>query len=304
METQKIKTTVNIYSNSTGGSITHYSVREWTIDLYAVQRFVLESNLSEEQKKALSKSGVYILVNETQAYIGQSKNILERWKRHIDKGDKDWFDCAYAITHHLQTFSATDLNALEYLFWKKAKEVDRFEIENANSIARESDYLKDESFYNTVFLNVNLLLNSIYRGHRVFDKINTENTQTPNNNPQEETSLNERLQGKIFKMEQSGCSGQLKKVKEGWLLLKGAQAIKRDYEKFVNNENAKKAIYYSSAYLDNKLDENLKTTEDILFSSPSTPAAALMQGTANGWTVWKDENGKTLDSHRQETSNN
>ena len=47
METQNIKTTVNIYSNSTGGSITHYSVREWTVDVYAVQRFVLESKLSK-----------------------------------------------------------------------------------------------------------------------------------------------------------------------------------------------------------------------------------------------------------------
>ncbi|MBR3481994.1 MAG: DUF4357 domain-containing protein [Neisseriaceae bacterium] len=298
MDTQNIKTTVNIYSNSTGGSITHYSVREWTVDVYAVQRFVLESKLSKEQKEALSQSGIYILVNEEQAYIGQSQNILKRWQDHFRDGDKDWFDCAYAITD-LRKFSATDLNALEYLFWEKATEAGRFEIENVNDINKKSDYLKDENFYNIVFSNVNLLLNSIYRGHRVFDKINTENTQTPNNNSQEETSLNERLQDKIFKMEQSGCSGQLKKVKEGWLLLKGAQAIKRDYENFVKNENAKKGIYYSRAYLNNKLDENLKTTEDILFSSPSTPAVALMQQNANGWTIWKDENGKTLDDYRQ-----
>ncbi|MBR7001257.1 MAG: DUF4357 domain-containing protein [Neisseriaceae bacterium] len=299
METQNIKTTVNIYSNSTGGSITHYSVREWTVDVYAVQRSVLESKLSEKQKNALSKSGVYILVNERQAYIGKSQNILKRWKaEHLGDKDKAWFDCAYAITD-LRTFSATDLNALEYLFWKKATEVGSFEIKNASAIKKESDYLKDENFYNIVFSNVNLLLNSIYRGHRVFGKINTENTQTPNNNSQEETLLNEKLQNKIFTMKKSGCFGQLKKVKEGWLLLKGAQAIKRDYENFVKNKNAKKAIYYSSAYLDNKLDENLKTTEDILFSTPSTPAAALMQGTANGWTVWKDENGKKLDDYRQ-----
>ena len=186
----------------------------------------------------------------------------------------------------------SDLNALEYLFWKKAKDAGRFAIENVNEIKKESDYLRDTNFYNTVFSNVNLLLNSIYRGHRVFDKINTENTQTPNNNPQEETSLNERLQGKIFKMEQSGCSGQLKKVKEGWLLLKGAQA------------NAEIKDYYSNNCLDNKLDESLKTTEDILFTNPSAPAAALKRYNANGWKDWKDENGKTLDSYRQETSNN
>lgn len=92
-----MKTIVNTYSNSTG-SITHYSVREWSINVYAVERFVLESKLTDEQNKVLSQSGVYILVNEKCAYIGQSQNILERWKQHIGKEEKDWFNCAYAIT--------------------------------------------------------------------------------------------------------------------------------------------------------------------------------------------------------------
>ena len=51
-----MKTIVNTYSNFTG-SITHYSVREWSINVYAVERFVLESKLTDEQKKVLSESG-------------------------------------------------------------------------------------------------------------------------------------------------------------------------------------------------------------------------------------------------------
>ena len=124
-----MKTIVNIYSNSTG-SITHYSVREWSINIYATERFVLESKITDEQKKVLSEPGVYILVNEEYAYIGQSQNILERWKQHIGNEEKDWFNCAYAITD-LRGFSATDLNALEYLFLSKAQEAGRFEIMNA-----------------------------------------------------------------------------------------------------------------------------------------------------------------------------
>lgn len=45
-----MKTIVNIYQNSIG-AITHYSVREWSINIYAVERYVLESKLSDEQKK-------------------------------------------------------------------------------------------------------------------------------------------------------------------------------------------------------------------------------------------------------------
>ncbi len=293
-----MKTIVNIYSNSIG-SITYYSVREWSINIYAVERFVLESKITEEQKKVLSESGVYILVNEKCAYIGQSQNILERWKQHIGNEEKDWFNCAYAITD-LRGFSATDLNALEYLFLTKAQEAGRFEIMNAAATENQKkDYFKDSDFYNSVFENVNLLLNSIYRGHRVFDRIDSENTiQFENNIAKDEASLNDELQNKIFTMKQAEYYGQLKKVKEGWLLLKGAQARTRDFENSVKHENTKKMIKYSIAYLDGKLDSNLRTTEDILFSSPSTPIAALAQQTANGWKVWKDEEGNSLEKYR------
>ena len=286
-----MKTIVNIYSSSTG-AITHYSVREWSINLYAVERFILESKLTDEQKSVLSDSGVYILVNANCAYIGQSQNILERWRQHIGKDEKDWFDCAYAITD-LRGFSATDINALEYLFLTKAREAGRFEIMNENKTDNQKkDYLKDSDFYNTVFTNVNLLLNSIYRGHRVFDKIDAKILPVANNN------VNETLQNKLFSMNQSDCFGQLKKVKEGWLLLKGAQARTRDFETSIKHEGTKKMIHYSIAYLDGKLDESLKTTEDILFSSPSTPVAALTQQSANGWKVWKDESGNLLEKYR------
>lgn len=293
-----MKTIVNIYSNSTG-SITHYSVREWSINIYATERFVLESKITDEQKKVLSEPGVYILVNEEYAYIGQSQNILERWKQHIGNEEKDWFNCAYAITD-LRGFSATDLNALEYLFLSKAQEAGRFEIMNAATTENQKkDYLKDSDFYDSVFENVNLLLNNIYRGHRVFDRIDLENTnQIENNIEKNDVSLNDELQNRIFTMNHAECYGQLKKVKEGWLLLKGAQARIRDFENSVKHENTKKMIKYSIAYLDGKLDANLKTTEDILFSSPSTPIAALAQQTANGWKVWKDEEGNALEKYR------
>lgn len=293
-----MKTIVNIYSNSTG-SITHYSVREWSINIYATERFVLESKITDEQKKVLSEPGVYILVIEEYAYIGQSQNILERWKQHIGNEEKDWFNCAYAITD-LRGFSATDLNALEYLFLSKAQEAGRFEIMNAATTENQKkDYLKDSDFYDSVFENVNLLLNNIYRGHRVFDRIDLENTnQIENNIAKNDVSLNDELQNRIFTMNHAECYGQLKKVKEGWLLLKGAQARIRDFENSVKHENTKKMIKYSIAYLDGKLDANLKTTEDILFSSPSTPIAALAQQTANGWKVWKDEEGNALEKYR------
>ena len=55
---------------------------------------------------------------------------------------------------------------------------------------------------------------------------------------------------------------------------------------------------FAIAYVEGKLNDNLQTTEDILFSSPSTPVSALTQQTANGWKVWKDEDGNLLEKYR------
>ena len=289
-----MKTTVNTYSNDLG-SIVHYSVRTWTTHVYAVERFVLESRLTTEQKESLTKAGVYLLVNNTDVYVGQTQNILERWKQHLASEDKDWFDCAYAITD-VNHFSATDLNALEYLFHSKAIAAHRFNVTNSKPTDNQrNDYETDKDFYDNVFENVNTLLNSIYRGHRVFnaiDDIEVSKESAETSEPENE------LMGKIFKFSQAECYGELKRVKEGWLLLKGAQARQRDFQNKIKDVHLVQSISYCVKYLDGKLDSSLKTTEDILFTSPSAPIMAILQTSNNGWVSWKDDEGNLLEIYR------
>jgi hypothetical protein len=42
--------------------------------------------------------------------------------------------------------------------------------------------------------------------------------------------------------------------------------------------------------------DKLVLTSDITFSSPSTAADFCIGSSNNGWLVWKDKEGKTLDS--------
>ena len=292
-----MKTIVDIYPNAVG-AITRYSVREWSINICAVERFVLEGRLTDEQKKILSAPGAYILADSERAYIGQSQNILERWRQHIGSDEKDWFECAYAITD-VRDFSATDLNALEYLFHEKARAARRFEITNSKTTENQkNDYLKDKDFYDTIFSNVNLLLNSIYRGHRIFDSIIeveaiSDDTKTDGN----EDSPGFTLQGKIFFLKVKNGQARLKKVKEGWLLLKGSQTQERDLSSYAD-KNKKKRLIELRSRLEGRLDKDLKTTADIMFQAPSPVACAIRQTSLNGWLEWKDENGKPLNDYR------
>ena len=46
---------------------------------------------------------------------------------------------------------------------------------------------------------------------------------------------------------------------------------------------------------------NKKTVMD-LFSAPSTAAAVILAGKANGWIEWKNEEGKTLDELKRKNN--
>jgi hypothetical protein len=49
------------------------------------------------------------------------------------------------------------------------------------------------------------------------------------------------------------------------------------------------------------LDGNIYVfTEDFIFSSPSTAGGVISGRPTNGWTAWKNTNGKTLDEIKRE----
>jgi len=77
-----MKTIVETFSNNLG-PLVKYTVSKWTTEVYAIERFVFETELTEDQRNELSKSGIYLLVSNDQVYIGQAQNIYQRWLQHI-----------------------------------------------------------------------------------------------------------------------------------------------------------------------------------------------------------------------------
>jgi hypothetical protein len=45
----------------------------------------------------------------------------------------------------------------------------------------------------------------------------------------------------------------------------------------------------------------LRLTQDHIFSSPSAAASTVLGRTANGWTLWKYADGKTLDEVKRQS---
>ena len=81
---------------------------------------------------------------------------------------------------------------------------------------------------------------------------------------------------------------------DGFVVFKGAKANKQE-AKSVNAWVAglRKKLLDSKVLIEQ--NNVLIFTEDYLFSSPSAAAACVLGRAANGWTEWKNVEGKTID---------
>lgn len=55
------------------------------------------SDILMQYKDPLNQYGIYLLVNENQIYVGQTKTILKRLKQHLTK---PWWDSVFIMTDH------------------------------------------------------------------------------------------------------------------------------------------------------------------------------------------------------------
>jgi type VI protein secretion system component Hcp len=84
-------------------------------------------------------------------------------------------------------------------------------------------------------------------------------------------------------------------IPNGFLILKGSEAVGKDRassEKWPWPKNMRLKLKEDGALLEQA--DRLVFTKDVEFSSPSTAAAVVHGGHANGLTAWRTDEGKTL----------
>lgn len=242
--------------------------------------FIPRNMINEASSRPeVSRPGVYFLFGENEqsskpiAYIGQSRNCLDRIKTHDQK--KDFWNYAVLIVSKTESFTQTHIEYLEQLSITKAFEANRYNLENNTNPKHfkvpetlEADLLDN-------FDTIKILLSTL--GFTVFESIKQA-----------------KEKNKIFicKGKQANAKGEYQE--DGFVVYKGSKA----------NLEPAPACYSAILNLRSKLLEDkiliekngiLEFKEDYSFSSPSAAAGQVLARNANGWTEWKDENGKTLD---------
>ncbi len=89
-------------------------------------------------------------------------------------------------------------------------------------------------------------------------------------------------------------------TEDGLVLLKGSKLVSEVTQEL--NKNYKKVLLERRTIEENgdiKIIDNCtwELQKDYKFSSPSLASAIVLGRSSNGWTEWKDENGKSLNDY-------
>lgn len=233
------------------------------------------------------KYGIYFLfgINEDKAkpisYIGETEDCFERLKMH--NRSKDFWNYAVVITSKSNTFTKSHVKFLEHICIKAANEIGRYDTDNLATPAKPYITESMEADLLDNFETIKVLLATL--GFPIFEEIRKSSSRKK----------------EILYCKGKDAIAQGEMIDDGFVVMKGSKA---------NKDETKIAGTWVTGMRKKLLDDKIIAlnndvfvfAEDFVFGSPSAAAAAVLGRRANGWTEWKDKNGKTIDEiYRIET---
>ena len=234
------------------------------------------SNLSIlNVREELQTPAFYILLGEDEsmqpkAYIGETENFRERVKDHDSK--KAFWQKALVFISKDAAMTKADVQYLEHRAIAEAKISSTFVLNENKQTPKAPnlpEYRKDDM--DNFFEDVKFLTSFV--SCNIFDIVKTKEEH-------------------LFYTKGRGCSAKGFYHNNGFTILKGSIIAKSSVPSFGWKE--KRDALLKEYTIEN--GDNLKLTTDKTFSSPSTAADFCIGSSNNGWLVWKDKDGQTLDA--------
>ena len=263
------------------------TLSNWTGIIYKIPKPSLVYCLNGgDISKHIKHAGIYFLLGESingnpTIYVGQAntrKNgigLIQRLNEH--KGDENEWSEIVILTRQNDTLDAAELNYLENKFTNLAVEVKRYDVINKcdpskGNISEEKESEMDEFIDNCLSI-VGIL------GIKAFEKIEKLNFSNVTDGSKFREPLIFFFKGKL--------KATASLSTQGFVLLKGSQLSSKLSESLKENIRLLRIKYGS------KIDNNFKTTDDLLFNSQSAAASFVTGCPTSGNAVWKTKDGKS-----------
>jgi hypothetical protein len=237
----------------------------------------------------LQNVSLYFLFGEDEegkekVYIGEAENGLTRLKDH-NKNKDFWNYAVLIVSDNIKNqYTKTDVSFFENHSIEIAKATKRYELENGNSGRkgfiqewRKADLLND-------FEIINLLLTTL--GFPIFEQ-KIEAGKIGNNE-------------EIFYCIGRGAEAKGEMTEEGFVVFEGSTMALKPVPSFIQIDRV--ILLEKEGYI--KREKSMFVfIKDCLFASPSAAAGIVLQRRSNGWEVWKNESGKTLNEIKRANIN-
>ena len=247
--------------------------------------FIPRNKLADAVKRQeLQDPGIYFLIGEPneigkpRIYIGEAEILITRIKQH--NTSKDFWNSVICFISEKKNINKAHIKYLENYSCSQAKKINKCELENNTNPTQSSLTEQDQDFVMGFFDDLKLLIATL--GSPIFEE-------------------SKKDQSKIYICKGKDAYATGEYTEDGFLVFKDSKA---------NLEESKTAGTWVTGMRKNLIEKGilkqegsvLVFNEDYSFNSPSASAAVILARRANGWTEWKDKNGKTMDEKIRKNS--
>ena len=258
------------------------------VQVIEVPRSLLSDFLKMEQS---SQVGVYLLIgedsedDEPQVYVGQTGELRSRLATHNQK--KDFWERALVLISKTNSLTQTHALFLEWHSLQQIRKAGRFSDENGNSGSRPHTPAPLEAECLEIFETGSILVSSL--GYPLFDSVVRSEPE-------------EKEQDGLFYIQttKQGVSGEGVYTSEGFVVIAGSIANSEHHQSLGDANRRWRQRLIDSGTMAKNPKGQLTFQKDHLFRTPSGAAMALLGRRANGWTEWKDRQGRTLHQVKRE----
>lgn len=262
-----------IYHNGQPDGIRSIRKHLSTMTTHVIPRPLL---VEAKKLKDANRPGIYYLINENdenkiaQIYIGQTRNGVIRLDDH--NRAKDFWNKAIMFLADSKTFTLDMISGLETYAIVKAHEAKRYKVENSVKPKYEIDEY-DLPLIEEVYEEIQFVMAT--QGYKM-DNANTS-----------------RNQAEIFHTTRNGIIAYGVYDGDKFQVLEGSE-INILKESNLQRYNKQRRALIDKGDLASIGDRYiLKVT--LEFNTPSGASDFVLGGSTNGWTEWKNKDGKTLD---------
>ena len=262
-----------IYHNGQPDGIRSIRRNLSTMTVYVIPRPLLSEakNIS-----GINRPGIYYLINESddnkiaQIYVGQTRNGIARLDDH--NRSKDFWNKAIMFLAESKTFTLDMISGLEKFAIMKAQESKRYKVENTVVPKYEIDEY-DLASVEEIYDEIQFIIGT--QGYKMDDY---------------KTSLDETavLHTTRNSIEAFGIYDG-----EKFEVLEGSQ-VNIDKKVSLERYNKQRTELLENGSI-TKIDGKYILNVVLTFNTPSGASDFILGGSTNGWTEWKNKDGKTLD---------